>query len=249
MMLRCLLVVFVCLVGWTAQATPSQQDAREQAKAHYLAGKLLKEKGDYDGAISEYRTAYDLAPNPELLFNLGLVYRLSGKPQQALDSFEKYLAASPDGRGSAKARAFVQELKSGLAESPPETTTPVPLAASTTPPAVAPSSAKPSRPRSRWIAPGVTLAGVGVAITGGALLGSVAVFANSHRTCIGMGNCASSATQSQQSTAYAGYALTAIGGAAAAAGLIGWIVTWRHRGPPHAWLIPSGNEVAVGGVF
>ena len=48
-------------------------------------------------SIKEYQAAYDLAPLPELLFNLGQVYRLKGDKQKALDHYGKYLVVAPNG--------------------------------------------------------------------------------------------------------------------------------------------------------
>jgi tetratricopeptide (TPR) repeat protein len=239
------LVAALLLSGWTAWAQPGEQDPRELAKTHYAAGRALRESGDYAGAFREYLIAYQLAPTPEMLFNLGVVYRQSHDFPHAVEYFQKYLAASPRGRGSAQAQAYLAELPSTLPPASPSPEPPLPPAAPAPSPGVMPaaaagaSAANAGAGHRSWVAPGLAFAGLGVGIAGAALLGSVGAYAQSHQGCIAGGTCPVADMHTERTMAYAGYALAAIGGAAAVAGVIGWIVSWRHARPERAWA-PSG---------
>jgi tetratricopeptide (TPR) repeat protein len=107
-----MVVVVVSLRGVTAaRADFSPEESRKQAKIHFALGKMFTEAGNYQQAIVEYLAAYELAPLPALLFNLGEVYRLSGDRRKALDHYQRYLVADPEGAGSATAREQVELLK------------------------------------------------------------------------------------------------------------------------------------------
>jgi hypothetical protein len=101
---------------------------KKQAKAHFTKGQEYLAAGAYDDAIAEYLAAYHLLPIPELLFDLGQAHRLKGDKKKALEYYEKYLRAEPEGRGSEEARLHQSTLnreiavEAGLA---PPTQTPV----------------------------------------------------------------------------------------------------------------------------
>lgn len=76
--------------GSTA-ATPSTTD---EARAHFKRGVELYQEGAFPGALAEFRRAYDLAPNPKVLFNIGQVYYQQRDYANALPYFERYLAES-----------------------------------------------------------------------------------------------------------------------------------------------------------
>ena len=64
-----LIVSCVVLAGLRAHADEAgYQRHKEKAKA-------LADKGDYPGAIREYKNAYGEDPKPGPLFNMGLLYR------------------------------------------------------------------------------------------------------------------------------------------------------------------------------
>ena len=72
----------------------------EQARAenHALQAKAFYEAAVYDEAAAEFLKAYELAPAPKLLVNVGLCYRKLGQREKALEYFRKYLALDPNGK-------------------------------------------------------------------------------------------------------------------------------------------------------
>src|SRR5262245_5676658 len=90
-------------------------DARARAKELYQKGEEHLAAGRYDEAIQAYQAAYDLAPLPGFLYNLGQAWRLKGDRERAIAYYERYLTVEPKGKASAAARANVEELRKAIA--------------------------------------------------------------------------------------------------------------------------------------
>jgi|GEM_PF-5847689 len=88
---------------------------RAEARLHYARGVAEYNLRHFDAAIVEFQAAYRLRSDPAFLFNLGQTYRLIGRLQDALFSYQRYLVAEPDGRQAADARNRVEEIKRALA--------------------------------------------------------------------------------------------------------------------------------------
>jgi hypothetical protein len=87
-------------------ATPTKEQ-RDEAKSRFLKGLDLFREGDYQAALIEFRRANELAPNYNVLYNIGQVYfQLTDYPN-ALTSLERYLKEGGD-QVSAKRREEVQ---------------------------------------------------------------------------------------------------------------------------------------------
>jgi len=57
-------------------------------------GNAFLSKGEYDRALREYERAIELAPNePVVLYNIGCIYALRGKPDQAFDYLTRSVKA------------------------------------------------------------------------------------------------------------------------------------------------------------
>lgn len=117
--LRLVLVVSLALCG-TAPLARAQEKAsptearRREASEHVQRGDALKESGDHAAAAREYQKAYALVPHPVLIFNLAQVYRLGGDRERAIEHYERYLVADPNGRASRQARQFADQLRREL---------------------------------------------------------------------------------------------------------------------------------------
>lgn len=73
-------------------ADPPRAEARER----FARGLELFNQGDGGGALAEFKEAYELAPHPLVLFNLGLVYVSLKRPVAAVDTFDQLLSAPGD---------------------------------------------------------------------------------------------------------------------------------------------------------
>ncbi len=65
----------------------------ETAKAidHFQKGVAFFNEENYSAALAEFLKSFEIAPNYELRYNIGVCYLESGKPVEALEEFEKYL--------------------------------------------------------------------------------------------------------------------------------------------------------------
>ena len=106
------------LLLWLSQTTPAIADPQAKAQAQSLLseGTKLYDQGDVAGALEKFQTAYAAFPSPKLMFNIGRANRDLGRPVQAMEAFEKFLAGAPDASPEtiANANKSVAELRSML---------------------------------------------------------------------------------------------------------------------------------------
>lgn len=79
-------------------------------RAAFDAGIAAIEDSRYMDAIVALEESYRLRPLPVVLFNLGLAYRAVGRERQAIDAFERYLAAPERNADPGRIAAVEQEL-------------------------------------------------------------------------------------------------------------------------------------------
>lgn len=96
-------VGFLVARAEAAPAAPAPADAKAEARERFDRGLGLFEKGENAAALAEFKRAYELIPNPVVLYNMGLVYAATNRPVEASDALERYLAqagekASPQQR-------------------------------------------------------------------------------------------------------------------------------------------------------
>jgi len=94
---RSFVVALIAVLGLAtlaprAHAQPS--DARAQAKAAFGRATAAEERKDWRTAIREYLTAYDLAPHPDVLYNVASVYERLEELRSAATYYRRYLDES-----------------------------------------------------------------------------------------------------------------------------------------------------------
>lgn len=87
------LVLVAMLVGEAGRA--NGQEPSVAAEDHYRRAAESFQKGNYEDAVRELHTTYDLTPLPRLLFNLAQAYRKWGHSQEALEYYELFLRSDP----------------------------------------------------------------------------------------------------------------------------------------------------------
>ena len=106
------------LLLWLPQAMPAiaNPQAKAQAQSLLSEGTKLYDQGDVAGALEKFQTAYAAFPSPKLMFNIGRANRDLGRPVEAMEAFEKFLAGAPDASSEtiANANKSVAELRSML---------------------------------------------------------------------------------------------------------------------------------------
>ncbi|HXI60333.1 MAG TPA: PEGA domain-containing protein [Polyangia bacterium] len=73
-----------------AAASPA---TKAEARERFDRGVRLFEKGENAGALAEFKRAYELIPNPLVLYNMGLVYAAMNRPIEATDALQTFLAS------------------------------------------------------------------------------------------------------------------------------------------------------------
>jgi tetratricopeptide (TPR) repeat protein len=94
------------------EASAADAEARRLAGVHFTNGVELFQDGEYDGALIEFRQAYDTSPNPMVLYNIGQTYLAMRRYVDADEAFHLYLERSGDSISEARAADIQQQLAS-----------------------------------------------------------------------------------------------------------------------------------------
>jgi len=90
-------VMLASLLGGISPAafadSPTGSSVKEAGK-HFQRGVALYSEADYRAALVEFRRAYEIAPNPAVLYNIGQTYYQLQNYAAALSTLERYLAES-----------------------------------------------------------------------------------------------------------------------------------------------------------
>jgi tetratricopeptide (TPR) repeat protein len=78
-----------------AQAQPQEDLGTQRARALFEAGRAAFEASDYEAALRNFRESYELSHRAALLYNIGICADRLRHDQEALESFEQFLAQSP----------------------------------------------------------------------------------------------------------------------------------------------------------
>ena len=92
-MLRALLLLLGCSLLWTSSVvaeTSAQTADEEEAFVLFDEGNKLYKLGQFEAAAERYERAYDLHPEPTILYNLARA-KESFDPAGSADSYEEYL--------------------------------------------------------------------------------------------------------------------------------------------------------------
>ena len=242
------LVLMVFAVPTTtalAQGGSSRPRSDPEAHSHFRVAETLYTEGRFVDAGAEFDKAYELSKKPQLLYNSYLAYRDAGMLDEAADRLRRYLdegevkgdqaflrsrldslEAQIAERDEAAAKAVQQEQRLRDEKSRADRTEQ--LEAEEARRVAAAEEARVRR--SRWIAIGIG-GGGGALLIGGAVAGALALSqADAARTACPGGLCpfgfdVDSARSSVSGLALASDLLIGAGIAAAATGLVYWLVT------------------------
>ena len=141
--IACLQILAVAVIQTSAPTEVFAQDVNK-ARDHYQNGVSLFDRGDYNGAISEFSAADQIAPSAVLDYNIGLCHERLGQNPAALSRYRSYLNRSPSAANRAEVDEKIRRLEqierdAAAAAAPPLPPTP-------TPTPIPPSSAPPTNP-------------------------------------------------------------------------------------------------------
>jgi hypothetical protein len=110
------LVLLALLAQEAAPAPNGGTEGKIRAQALLTEGSDLYERGDFRAALQRFEAAYALYPSPKLWLNIGQANRDLGRPVDALEAFERFIAAARDAPPAtiAEARRSVIELRARL---------------------------------------------------------------------------------------------------------------------------------------
>lgn len=210
---------------------PVSPAAFEEAKRRYEEGVSFFQQGRMGNAREHFEAAYELTRAPDLLFNLAQVAVALDHPEDAINYFERYLAARPD--GAAKDREAVQgELRRLKARVERERAARRLRAELSRPPVRPAPRPLPRRPA----------AAVGLAIGGGAALLAGIALGGAAAGVAGAVNGADRfdpvLDERGRALQTAGVTLDVIGAAALATGGI-WLLVWHQRVQKERRLVAS----------
>ena len=107
-------IALLSLLGQEAHVASQSSDAKVKAKAQVLMkqGAQHYRRAEFADALAEFQTAYGIFPSPKLLLNIGQCSRELGRPVEAIEAFERFLAEAHDvpERAVAEAKQSVEEL-------------------------------------------------------------------------------------------------------------------------------------------
>jgi tetratricopeptide (TPR) repeat protein len=204
-----LTVALVSLIPNAPSGADEDIDA-EVARRHFDQGSQLYAAARYDEALAEFQRAMISKPLPAFHYNIALCFERLERYGEAITAYQAYLAARPADDEATRLRARIEELSRRQA-----------LLAPTASKAPAPS-------RSLRIAAWVLIAGALGLIAGGAIAEGVARsrFDDAQQHC--KPNCTDAQVADITRPESAGYALVGIGGAAALASVIVFVLERRH---------------------
>jgi tetratricopeptide (TPR) repeat protein len=118
------LVAAIVLLASNARAVQSPVDYQQKATAAFALG-------HYAEAAESFEKAFELTPEPALLYNAAQAYRLAGNKERALTLYENYLRVYGGKDKRAELESRIDELKRAIehdktvATQPPNGTEPV----------------------------------------------------------------------------------------------------------------------------
>lgn len=119
------LAIFVLLFAPRLSAAAPKGDEKAQARALLVEGGGLLQSGEYAEALARFEKAFALVPSPKIQYNLGLAYMGLGRPADALQAFELFVASPTDASAAnvALAKKYIAQLpkKVGVVELEGET--------------------------------------------------------------------------------------------------------------------------------
>jgi tetratricopeptide (TPR) repeat protein len=99
--------LLVCLTAVARAEAPPSPAAIEEARGRFQRGVQLFREGSFDGALAEFRKAYQVAPSYRLLYNIAQVHYELHDYVEALRAFRQYLNEG-QGEVAAERRAQVE---------------------------------------------------------------------------------------------------------------------------------------------
>ncbi|MBI2894353.1 MAG: tetratricopeptide repeat protein, partial [Deltaproteobacteria bacterium] len=89
----------------------ASQALAQDARALFQQGIALYERGDFRDALELFERGYAIEPEPAFLYNIGRCHERLGELDLAVEAYERYLSASPEGSDAADVQARIRALQ------------------------------------------------------------------------------------------------------------------------------------------
>ncbi|PIE18033.1 MAG: hypothetical protein CSA65_06265 [Proteobacteria bacterium] len=158
-------------VATPSKAATASPEVAATVERLYLEGAALYRARKYRLAVERFTKAYQLFPEPNLLYNVGRCHEALGQVEQAMKVYKTFIAhPQADSSTKAKAKAKLGVLEKAAAAAAAATSAPAPAdtAKPVARPALVPSTPKPHQPSrflrvSKWVIGGIGVAAAGAA--------------------------------------------------------------------------------------
>ena len=91
------------------------EDADALARERYQAAVVAFDAGSYEAALDLFRSAYQLSPRAQLLYNIGTTADRLRRNAEAVEAFEAYLEQAPDASNADSVRRRIEVLREEIA--------------------------------------------------------------------------------------------------------------------------------------
>jgi len=119
-----IVIALIALVPLVADAKPKKgkggkKNPKVEAKMHMDKGAKAHKAGNFDVALTELQAAYELDPQPKLLFAIAQVQQKLDNCPDAISNYEKFLAATKDKKKQAVVKQAIEACNKKVAEATP----------------------------------------------------------------------------------------------------------------------------------
>jgi len=113
----------VAASGMLFTSSVALADERTEARRDFREGMRLIAAREFEAGIELLTRAYDTLPHPNVLYNIALAYLYSGRPDEALEYFERYKETAP-ASGQVEVEPLIATLRQNRVSPPPPAPTP-----------------------------------------------------------------------------------------------------------------------------
>jgi tetratricopeptide (TPR) repeat protein len=108
----------ILIVVATATTVDAKPKPKGNVKAHMDKAAKAHKAGKFDVALAELQAAYEIDPQPKLLFAIAQVYAKLDNCEDAIDHYERYNASTKDKSKQAVVKQAIDACKQKLADKP-----------------------------------------------------------------------------------------------------------------------------------
>jgi tetratricopeptide (TPR) repeat protein len=113
-LVRPILLMLLVLTAVPTGAQEARRPDKQKAREHFLEAEAHYKLGRFGEALEEYSRAYEAAPLPAFLFNIGQCHRQMGNHERAIFFYKGYLRERPEARNKAVVEKLIQQCNQEL---------------------------------------------------------------------------------------------------------------------------------------